>query len=389
MKIANVIEEGKLGGPQVRMVRVAEAMSDRAETLIVMPRANSGPFREICEAHNVRYCTLSLTRITKEWGAALAFVLFSPWEVLRLACLLRRERIDLVHASGGSWQYKAVIAAWLAGVPSVWHLNDTSILGWIRHLFRLVQPLASGFIFASHRSADYYGAELVGRLHAVVPSTVDIARFDPARSYTIDDTLRDRLGTTPLIGTVANVNRIKGLNLLIEAFALARERVPELRLVIVGPVHANQTAYHSELCALAEKLGVAPDIEWTGATSDVRPFLAHMDVYVCSSLAESSPVSVWEAMAMARAVVSTNVGDVSRHIIDGENGYVVPVSDAKTLAARIATLIENPDARERMGAAAREAAGYFAPPAIAEKTLALYQQVLDERAASNTAHAAD
>src|SRR6056297_623058 len=186
MRVANVIEEGKLGGPQVRMVRVAAALRGRAETLIVMPRANSGPFREMCAAHGVPYRVLPLTRITKEWRAALAYVLFSPWEVWCLARLFRRERVDLVHASGGSWQVKAVIAARLAGIPAVWHLNDTFTPGWVRRLFRLVAPLASGFIFASHRSQDYYGPLIPeGRLQTVVPATVDTARFDP--SHEMDD----------------------------------------------------------------------------------------------------------------------------------------------------------------------------------------------------------
>src|SRR6056297_3436067 len=187
MRIANVIEEGKLGGPQVRMVRVAAALGDRAETLIVMPRANSVPFREMCEAHGVPYRVLPLTRITKEWRAALAYLLFSPIEVLRLARLFRRERIDLVHASGGSWQYKAVIAARLAGIPSVWHLNDTFAPGWVRRLFRLVAPLASGFVFASHRSQAYYGGLIrEGRPQAVVPATVDTATFDPSLELAAD-----------------------------------------------------------------------------------------------------------------------------------------------------------------------------------------------------------
>jgi glycosyltransferase involved in cell wall biosynthesis len=358
---------------------VAVALQDRAETLIIVPRANSGPFEKMCIAYDVPYRAMPLTRITKEWRAALAYLTLSPLEVLRLARLFRRERIDLVHASGGSWQYKAVIAAWLAGVPSVWHLNDTSTPGWVRGLFRMVQPLAQGFIFASHLSQDYYGNLIrPGRPQAVVPSTVDTVQFDPNRRHLGDEAILEKLGSAPVIGTVANINRVKGLGVLIESFALARRTLPSLRLVIVGPVHDNQAAYYRTLCTLAEKLGVAEEIEWVGARVDVRPLMARADIYVCSSLAESSPVAVWEAMALERPVVSTNVGDVSRHVIDGQNGYVVSVGDVESLAARIVTLIEDPDARKRMGAAAREAAKYFAPPTIAEKTLALYYQVLDQ-----------
>lgn len=370
MIVANVIEEGKLGGPQVRMVRVAAALQGRAETLIVMPRANSGPFREMCAAHGVPYRALPLTRITKEWRTALAYVLFSPIEVLRLARLFRRERIDLVHASGGSWQYKAVIAARLAGIPSVWHLNDTFAPGWVRRLFRLVAPLASGFVFASHRSQAYYGGLIrAGRPQAVVPATVDTATFDPSQLAADPDVPTDG----PVIGTVANVNPIKGLETLIRASAHLRDLGHLPHVVIVGPIFDRQRAYHRRLMALAQELGL-DRVHFVGSRADVRPILGRIDIYVCSSLAESSPVSVWEAMAMARPVVSTDVGDVARHVEDGKSGLIVPISDAETMADRIALLLADPDLRIRMGAAARTAALPFSPRCIADATLAFYNE---------------
>lgn len=376
MRIANVIEEGKLGGPQVRMVRVATALRGRAETLIVMPRANSGPFCEMCEVHGVPYRALPLTRITKEWRAALAYVLFSPWEVMRLARLFRRERIDLVHASGGSWQYKAVIAARLAGIPSVWHLNDTFAPGWVRRLFRLVAPLASGFVFASHRSQAYYGGLIrAGRPQAVVPATVDTATFDPSQELAADlDVPSDEL----VIGTVANVNPIKALETLIRASAHLRDLGHLPHVVIVGPIFDRQRAYHRRLLALAQELGL-DRIHFVGSRADVRPILGRIDIYVCSSLAESSPASVWEAMAMARPVVSTDVGDVAHHIEDGTSGLIVPISDAEVMADRIALLLADPDLRVRMGAAARTAALPFSPHCIAEATLAFYNECAPTR----------
>ncbi len=71
MRIANIIEVGKLGGPQMRMVRVAAALEGRAETLIFMPRENSVPFRALCDGSSAAYLALPRARITKEWRAAL------------------------------------------------------------------------------------------------------------------------------------------------------------------------------------------------------------------------------------------------------------------------------------------------------------------------------
>ena len=378
MRIANVIEEGKLGGPQVRMVRVATALADRAETLIVLPRANSDRFREMCETHGVPYRVLPLTRVTKEWREALAYLLFSPWEVLGLARLFRRERIDLVHASGGSWQYKAVIAARLAGVPVVWHLNDTSMPYWVRRLFRLVQPLANGFIYSSESVLDYYGRDITGdRASAIVPPPVSLTEFDPCNTFHVDDKSIEKLGDGIVIGTIGNINQIKGIETLIRAAGSIRDRGLEVHIVIVGPVFERQRGYHARLTELVRQIGLN-NVLFVGGRSDVRPVLKRMDIYVCPSRSESWGMALWEAMAMARPVISTDVGDISRHVIDGQSGYVVPVGDAEALAERLLTLIHNPEARERMGQAARNLAGHFTPPIVAEKTFALYRQVLRE-----------
>ena len=155
-------------------------------------------------------------------------------------------------------------------------------------------------------------------------------------------------------------------------------RIPDLRVVVIGPVYPNQQTLHAELGELARSLGLSDSIEWVGGRADVRPLLGRFDVYVCSSLAESSPVSVWEAMSMARPVVSTDVGDVSLHLTDGESGFIVPVGDDAAMADRIGALLADEALRKRFGARARETViREFSPAKIADKTLALYQRVLD------------
>jgi len=166
---------------------------------------------------------------------------------------------------------------------------------------------------------------------------------------------------------------------LIDAFSQARKKVAGLRLVIVGAIHDGQLQYHRKLCEFAAQRGVVGDIVWVGKRKDVRPLLARFDVYVCSSLAESSPVSVWEAMAMGCPVVSTDVGDVSRHLTEGHSGYVVPVGDSAGLADRVIHLFDPDVSRVDFGRRARARAEAFAPAGIALQTERIYQAVIATR----------
>ena len=272
-----------------------------------------------------------------------------------------------------------MIAAWLVNIPVVWHLNDTFTPGWVRWLFGRIQSLANGFIFASKRSQDYYGNLIsAGRQQTVVPSTVDLNHFNPSFEFPLDPELRVD-NTSFVIGTVANVNPIKGIETLIRAAVCLQNHGYKLHVVIVGLVPKRQQGYLRKLLILAEDLGFS-SIQFIGAREDVRPIVATFDVYICSSNAESSPVAVWEAMSMARAIVSTDVGDVSRYIENGVSGFVVPVSDHKAMAVKIELLLKDLELRTTMGTNARKAADFFNPEKIAGLTLGAYHKAILDQA---------
>ena len=211
----------------------------------------------------------------------------------------------------------------------------------------------------------------------MIPSTVDVSAFDKKNQLEGDEDLLEQLSGFPVVGTVANVSPVKGLETLIRCAAELLPKRPDIKLLIVGPIHANQSSYHKQLAELARTLGLAQNVIWAGQRADVRPLMARMNVYVCSSVAESSPVSVWEAMAMEKAIVSTDVGDVSRHLMDGDRGYIVPVEDFHTMAKRIDVLLEDTSRASLYGARARdEVRSSFSPNRIAAQTKLFYRKIL-------------
>jgi glycosyltransferase involved in cell wall biosynthesis len=354
MRIANVIEEGKLGGPQVRIAMVAHALKERAQTTVIMPMENSEQFRQRCDALGVVYETLPLSRITREWRAALRYVLFSIVEVVRLTAVLKRGAFDLVHVSGGSWQYKGVIAGKLAGKKVLWHLNDTAMPGFIKRVFSVVSRLADGFIYASERTRQYYRPLMTtGSPEYVIPAPVDTSLLDPSGSYPGDEELLKKWSGKFVVGVIANINPIKGLDVLIRTAADLNRRTGGVCYVVVGAIYPAQRSYFEQLVRLCKELSVS-NIEFVGSRDDVRPLLKRFDAYVCSSRAESSPIAVWEAMAMGKPVVSTDVGDVPLYVRDGNNGFIVGVGDSAALADRLARLAADEELRRQFGGRGRD-----------------------------------
>ncbi len=140
---------------------------------------------------------------------------------------------------------------------------------------------------------------------------------------------------------------IKGLRVLMEAFAEARKTVPGLRLTLVG-----DGADRAHLETLAAPYG--EDVRFTGYLDQagVAETLSTADALVLPSFAEGVPVVLMEAMASGKPVIATQVGGVSELVEDGVSGFVVPPGDPDSLTGAIAALADA-DARQRMGAAGR------------------------------------
>ena len=355
IRVANIIEDGRLAGPQIRMINVASALSPNYETTIVMPERNSSEFQKRCDKYSVPYKMLPITRITiKDRIEALRYLIFFVHEIFLISRFLKKKQFDLVHVSGGSWQIKGLIAAKIAKTKVIWHLNDSQMPSIVRLIFKFLSNFSDGFIYASSRSYKYY-CDLAPKSTktVIIQAPVDINQFDPNLYFIDDDGDIPNLEKSIVVGTVANINPVKGFELIIKAAAILNQKKISSVFLILGPVYEPQRYYYKKLQELCEKLAV-DNIYFVGSRSDVRPLLSRFDIYICSSSFESSPISVWEAMSMAKPVVSTDVGDVSRFVREDHNGYIVQVGDEVAFADKISRLIVSKERRRLFGEKSRE-----------------------------------
>jgi glycosyltransferase involved in cell wall biosynthesis len=147
---------------------------------------------------------------------------------------------------------------------------------------------------------------------------------------------------------VGRLVAIKQVDLLLRACARAFAEDPRGRLLVAGDGESR-----AELEALAARLGLGDRVRFAGWQTDLAALYAGIDVVALSSINEGTPVTVIEAMAAGRAVVSTAVGGVPDLIEDGRTGRLVPPGDEVALARALTELIADPDLRARLGAAAR------------------------------------
>jgi colanic acid/amylovoran biosynthesis glycosyltransferase len=227
---------------------------------------------------------------------------------------------------------------------------------------------------AVHGSVEFYNVEQYALAEKLARARFAIAIGDFGRSQLLTLAARERwqdvhvvhCGVDPDIYapppprtaqdrlTILMVGRLmpgKGLPILLEALRELGERGMAVRLVVVGDGPARADAE-----ALAARLGIAADVEFTGAVGqdEIRMRYAAADVFCLPSFAEGIPVVLMEAMAMELPVVATAIMGIPELVTDGVHGRLVPPGRVDCLADALAELLADPQRRAAMGRAGRE-----------------------------------
>ncbi len=184
----------------------------------------------------------------------------------------------------------------------------------------------------------------------------------------------------PYIAFVGRVTRQKGLPVLLQAAAALR---PQAQLVLLAGA-ADTPELAAEVNRLIEGLqqqrsGVIVVEEMLPRPAVIQ-VLTHATAFVCPSVYEPLGIVNLEAMACSTAVVASRVGGIPEVVDDGRTGLLVPPSDPAALAAALNRVLDEPGLATAMGAAGRErAVRDFSWGAIAQQTVALYEDVLAAR----------
>jgi glycosyltransferase involved in cell wall biosynthesis len=271
------------------------------------------------------------------------------FQALRLAWFLRRERIDVLQVYFPDSTYLGLPAGWLAGVPYLLRTRN-NLNHWLtathRRLGRLCARLVTATLVNCEASRQALLADEPASPAAVVvlENGVDLTRF-----LAIPPAAPQR--STPLVGVVANLRPVKGLDVFLEAAARVAQACPTASFVVAG-----EGELRAGLERRAAELGLGSRFTLAGSVPDVPAFLAGLDVAVLCSRAEGMSNALLEYMAAGRAIVATAVGGNVQLIQDGVHGLLVPAGDVSALATAIERPLLDPRLAAQLADAARRRA---------------------------------
>lgn len=309
-----------------------------------------------------------------------------PVALQKLYRLMRRGGYHLVHTHTTKAGILGRIAAGWARVPAVVHtphghafhgyLGPLGSLALRRVEAALARRTDAIICLTEAERTDHLRLG-VGRPERfeVIHSGVELARF---RSPDVDPEVKRRelgLGDRArIVGCVARLVPVKGVQVLLEAVPRIRERVPDAVVVFVGDGELRP-----QLERRARELRVDGAVRFLGLRRDVAELVPLFEVAALPSLNEGMGKAAVEAMAAGKPVVASATSGLVDVVRDGRNGVLVPPGDPEALAWAIADLLTHPERARRLGETAREDAQAYGVEVMMARLEALYERLLQAK----------
>ena len=375
--ILQVLPSLQAGGVERGTIEVAGAIAARGGTALVA--SNGGRMAPLVERAGGRHVTLPLR--TKNP--------FAIWlNAGRLARLIRKEGVDIVHARSRAPAWSAWLAARRTGAAFVttWHGvygEDLPFKKRYNAIMARGERVIAISDFVRERIARDYGVA-ASRLR-VVPRGADLAAFDPGlvRADRIAECARawNVPAGSAVIMLAGRITPWKGHALLLEALARLPPHAPDWVCVLVGPEPRGR-GHGARLLAQARRLGIGQKLRFAGHVDDMPAAYSLADVVVVPSL-KPEPFGrvVVEAQAMGKPVVVAAHGAAMETVEHGVSGYLFLPGDAAALAATLAhALTLDGTDRGNLGHWARAGvAARYSTEAMQAAALAVYDELLPSR----------
>jgi len=326
--VLHVIGDMNIGGAERQLLEVIPRLNLNRYNVIVCCLRVAGDFGSILREKGIK-----IFELHKKSGPDFTVL---P----RLVRLIKEENIHIVQTYIFTSNFWGGIAAKIARVPIIF-------LG-IRGLgvdapnyeflyLKMFSRFVDAIIFNSFAARDYYTSRthIPANIFKVFHNGISISQYEC--NCGVEFIKRKvGIGSNKIVCTVGRLTEAKGHVYLLKAFKEVLKKYGNVKLLIVGDGELKR-----RLELLSEQLDIENNVVFLGKRTDVADLLQISDIFVLSSLHESFPNAVMEAMACGKPVVATKVGGIPELVIDHQTGLLVPPLNPHLLANSITELLLN------------------------------------------------
>jgi glycosyltransferase involved in cell wall biosynthesis len=268
--------------------------------------------------------------------------------------LIKKNRFDIVHSYLFGFDYLACLPAKLLRVPLVIS-SRRELASWKKlhhHFLGNLGNLFTDKVIANSEAAKNFALKneiLRPEKITTIYNGINLNEFLP---FPKNKQVLSELGFVDgdiIVGMVTKFAEVKDVLTALKAMAQVRKPYPNTKYLLVG-----DGSLRKDMEAKARDLKLNGNIKFVGARPDIPQILSIIDIFILTSLSESLPNSVLEAMACEKPVVCTEVGGIPEVVLNAENGILARPKDYQDIAKAVINLIEKESLRNRMGVLGRK-----------------------------------
>lgn len=371
MKILYVQPGQGVGGSKESLFQIVRSLPGKYDRQVVLDRPSDADYNVRIQKY-VSACHLQpLPTWQKYHRSTFAEHARAPfadtWRLLKcvaaaikIAQIIKHERIELVHTNN-SMTPSGALAAWLTGVPHIWHVREP--IGKNRQYplllgdfsLHLMSWLSREILCNSSYTAEVFTA--IGIPVRVLLNGLDLASIGFSEYPASDMRLKYKISKeVTLVGMVGNLTtHWKRHDIFLDIAALVVKSAPRTRFIIFGSsTDLQQTDYTRSLQRKVLELGLTDRVIWGEFENNISAMMNSLDIMIHPAVTEGSGRVVMEAMASGKPVIAFRSGGVQELIEDGINGFLVDPQEPARAAELTLRLLEDASTRDIIGAAARK-----------------------------------
>ena len=125
IKIVNILEESRFGGPHERIITIANILKKKTNTIIIAPKKNNDLFKKKMKKKKLNFIFLNTQTLQLNVRSIIFYIFFFFSDILKLRRNIKKLNPDIIHVSGGAWQFRSILASLNLKSKILWHLNDS------------------------------------------------------------------------------------------------------------------------------------------------------------------------------------------------------------------------------------------------------------------------
>jgi len=335
-------------------------------------------------------CSVATFRIKPEIRQSISVPIYVfPWKrffhldawraAVALRKLIKAEKIDIVQTYFETSNLWGGVVAKLSGALLLSSRRDMGILRKSKHAlaYRVVNRISDRVLAVSEGVKKFCvdADQLDPNKVSVVYNGVDLKHIAAGNSDVNPFADADWAKAPHIVTCVANIRKVKGIDVLIRTAQRVCRELPNAVFVVAGSLWDR--ACTEEMQAMIRSLGLEKNVNLLGFVENPVPLLKMSSAFCLLSRSEGFSNALLEAMACGVPAVVTSVGGNPEAIIDGEDGFLVPVEDDAAAAEKLLTLLRDPERAAKIGESGRNSVQTrFSAEVMIRNLIGVYRDML-------------